>query len=94
MASIIRDKKRLPIGVSVAAVSFIAGGLLFNDEWAAANAGLSGLDGALQALGRARWVVLLGKIIVVAASDSIPIQGQWLAWESLKLALEELKRKA
>jgi len=94
MASIRRDKRRLPIGVSAAAISFVAGGLLFRDGLAAVNSGLAGFERALQGFGRARWVVLLGRRIVVAASDSIPIQGQWLAWESLKLALEELRSRA
>ena len=94
ITSIRRDRRRLPIGVSVAAISFVAGGLLFRDGLAAVNSGLSGFEGALRALGRARWVVLLGKRIVVSASDSIPIEGQWFAWGSLKLALEDLRSKA
>jgi hypothetical protein len=89
-----KDTRRLGIGVLFGAGSFIIGGLLTKDKWAALNSGLSGLDGALQGFGRASWVVLLGKSIVVTASESTPLEGKWLAWESLKLAMEELRGKA
>jgi hypothetical protein len=94
VASVIRDRKRLKSGALFAAGNFIIGGLLTQDKWAALNSGLSGLDGALQGFGRARWVVLLGKSIVVAASESTPLEGKWIAWESLKLAMKELRKKA
>jgi len=93
-ALVIRDTRRLRSSVLVAAGSFIIGGLLTKDEGFALSAGLSGLDGAFQGFGRARWVVLLGKSIVVAASESTPLEGKWIAWESLKLAMEELRKKA
>jgi hypothetical protein len=88
------DCYQLKSGALFATGSFIIGGLLTQDKWAALNSGLSGLDGALQGFGRARWVVSLGKRIVVTASEGTPLEGKWLAWESLKLALEELRNKA
>ena len=93
-ASVIKDKRRLQSSILVTAGSFILGGLLTQDEWGALNSGLAGLDGALQGFGRAKWVVLLGKRIVVAASENIPSQGNWLPWERTELALEELRKKA
>ena len=89
-----KDTRRLGIGVLFGAGSFIIGGLLAQDKWAALNSGLSGLDGALQGFGRAKWVVLLGKRIVVAASENNQLEGKWLAWDSLKLAMDELRNKA
>ena len=94
IASVIRDRKRFESGALSAVGNFIIGGLLTQDKWAAVNSGLSGLDGALQGFGRARWVVLLGKSIVVAASENNQLEGKWLAWDSLKLAMEELRKKA
>lgn len=38
--------------------------------------------------------MLLGKRIVVAASENNPLEGKWLAWDSLKLAMDELRNKA
>lgn len=94
IVSVRKDPRRLKSSILVATGTSILGGLLTKDGWGALNSGLAGLDGALQRFGRAEWVVLLGKRIVVAASDRLPIQGHWLAWESLKLALEELQNKA
>ena len=94
VASVIRDRKRFESGAFSAVGNFIIGGLLTQDKWTAVNSGLSGLDGALQGFGRARWVVLLGKSIVVAASENNQLEGKWLAWDSLKLAMEELRKKA
>jgi hypothetical protein len=94
VASVIRDRKRFESGALSAVGNFIIGGLLTQDKWTAVNSGLSGLDGALQGFGRARWVVLLGKSIVVAASENNQLEGKWLAWDSLKLAMEELRKKA
>ena len=37
---------------------------------------------------------LSGKRIVVAASENNPLEGKWLAWDSLKLAMDELRNKA
>jgi len=93
-ALVIRDTRRLRNSVLVAAGSFVIGGLLTKDEGFALSAGLAGLEGAFQGFGRARWVVLLGKSIVVTASESTPLEGKWIAWESLKLAMEELRKKA
>jgi hypothetical protein len=93
-ASVIKDKRRLQSSILVTAGGFILGGLLTKDGWGALNSGLAGLDGALQGFGRAKWVVLLGKRIVVAASENNPLEGKWLAWDSLKLAMDELRNKA
>ena len=89
-----KDTRLLQSSILVTAGGFILGGLLTKDGWGALNFGLAGLDGALQGSGRAKWVVLLGKRIVVAASESNPLEGKWLAWDSLKLAMDELRNKA
>lgn len=94
VVSVMKDRKRLRSSMLVAAGGFILGGLLTQDKWAALNAGLSGLEGTLQGFGCARWIVLLGKPIIVRASESTPMEGKWLPWESLKLAMGELKKKA
>jgi hypothetical protein len=93
-ALVIGDKRRLKSSLMVTAGSFVLGGLLTRNGWSALNSGLAGLDGALQGFGRAKWVVLLGQRIVVAASESTPLEGKWIAWDSLKLAMDELKNKA
>lgn len=89
-----KDTRLLQSSILVTAGGFILGGFLTKDGWGALNFGLAGLDGALQGSGRAKWVVLLGKSIVVAASESNPLEGKWLAWDSLKLAMDELRNKA
>ena len=89
-----KDTRLLQSSILVTAGGFILGGLLTKDRWGALNYGLAGLDGALQGSGHAKWVVLLGKRIVVAASENNPLEGKWLAWDSLKLAMAELRNKA
>lgn len=86
VVSVMKDRKRLRNSMLVAAGGFILGALLTQDKWAALNAGLSGLDGTLQGLGCARWIVLLGKRILVTTSESTPLGGKWFPWENLKLA--------
>ena len=89
-----KDTRLLQSSILVTAGGFILGGLLTKDGWGALNFGLAGLDGALQGSGRAKWVVSLGKRIVVAASENNPLEGKWLAWDGLKLAIDELRNKA
>jgi hypothetical protein len=93
-ASVIQDKRRLQSSILVTAGGFILGGLLTKDGWGALNSGLAGLDGALQGFGHAKWVVLLGKRMVVEASENNQLEGKWLAWDSLKLAMDKLRNKA
>jgi hypothetical protein len=94
MVSVRKDPRLLKSSILVTADASIWGGLLTRDGWGALNSGLSSFDEALQRFGRAEWTVLLGRRIIVAASDSTPIQKSWLAWESLKTDLEELQKEA
>lgn len=92
--SVMKDRNRLRSSVLVAACGFILGGLLTKDKWSALNTGLSSLDETLKGFGNARWNVLLGKRILVAANENTPLDGNWLPWESLKLAMDKSKKKA
>lgn len=94
LVSLIKDKKRLRGSLLVAAGGFILGGLITKDKFAALHAGLSSFDGALQGFGDTKWVVSLGKKVVVAPSESTTSEGEWIAWESVKLAMGELKNRA
>jgi hypothetical protein len=93
-ASVIKDRSRLRTSLVFTAGSFIAGGLLSRDKWVALDSGIAGLNGALQVFGRSRWFVLFAGRIVVIACDSTPPPGNWLALESLKPAMEDLKKRA
>lgn len=77
--SLMKNKKRLRGSLLVAAGGFILGELVTKDKFAALNAGLSGFDGVLQRFGHTKWVVSFGKKIVVAPSESIPSEGEWIA---------------
>ncbi len=94
MVSVRKDPRLLKSSILVTAGASILGGLLTRDGWGALNSGLSSFDEALQRFGRAEWTVLLGRRIIVAASDSTPTQKPWLAWGILKTALEELQKEA
>ena len=93
-ASFIRDKKMMRNSLLVAAGSLILGGLITRDKFTALHTGLSAFDGALQALGEARWFVSLSKKIAVAPENSLSPEGIWVTWESLNRAMKGLKDKA
>lgn len=94
VVSLTRDKKKIGTTLAVAAGGFILDGLITKDKYAALNAGISGLDGALQGYGEAEWAVSLGKEVIVTPKDRLPSKGTWVTLESLKKAIEGLKAEA
>jgi hypothetical protein len=92
-ASIIRDGNRLRTSILWTAGSFIVGGLVTRDEKFALDSALAGFNGALQGFGRSRWFVQLGERIVVTATEFVPSEEKWIAWETLKSAMVELRKK-
>jgi hypothetical protein len=94
MSALLRERKRIRGSMLSAASGLIIGGLITGDNLIALNTGLSSFTESLQKSGYARWFVSLGKRIAVAAVDEIQSSGGWVTWESLKLALEELKERA
>ena len=64
---LLKDKRKVRDSLLVTAGSLILGGLMSKDKFAAINAGMSGFDGALRGLGEARWLVSMGKRVLVAA---------------------------
>lgn len=92
--ALIRNQRMRRGGLLAAASGFILGGLMTGDPSAALGAGMSGFDGVLQGLGETRWAVSLGKRIVVTPQGSVPPSGTWVTYESLQVALAELREKA
>ena len=91
---LLKDKRKVRDSLLLAAGSLIAGGLISKDKLVALNAGMSGFDGAIQGLGETRWFVSLGKVVLVAAEDSLPSKRTWFTWGSVIVAIGELKKRA
>ncbi len=97
IASLIKDRKRVGDSLLVAAGSFILGGLLTRDKFVAVTAGMSGFDGMVQGFGESKWLVLLGKRILVVPEETISSQltgVTWLTLDSFYKTIEELKKRA
>ncbi|MBM4462362.1 MAG: hypothetical protein FJ012_03360 [Chloroflexi bacterium] len=94
MVSLIRGKKNIGTTLAVGLGGLILGGLVTRDKYVALNTGMSALDGMLQGYGATQWAVSLGKEIVVTSKDELPSKGTWVTLESLKKAIEDLKREA
>jgi len=92
--ALLKDRRKVRDSLLVAAGSLILGGLISKDKFVALNAGMSGFDGVLRGLGETRWLVSLGKKILVAPEDSLSPERIWCTWESLMAAIEELKKRA
>lgn len=94
ISSLIKDKKKVGTSLALAAGGLILGGLITKDKYAALNAGMSTFNGVLQGFGEARWVVSLGKEIVVAPVDGVSSKRIWVTLESLIGAIDHLKAEA
>jgi hypothetical protein len=91
---LVRDGKKIRIGLVMTAFGSIFGGLIAKDKYAALNAGLSGFDGVLQGFGETRWAVSLQKELVIVPYNAIPEKGTWVTLESLIEAIHDLKTEA
>jgi len=91
LALLIRDRKKIGVGLAVTAGASILAGLIAKDKDAALNAGLSGFYGVLQESGETRWAVSLQKGLIVLPYDAIPAKGSWVTFESLIAAIDDLK---
>jgi len=89
-----KDKQTMQIGLAVGIGSAILGGLLNKDPFSALSAGLAGFDGLVRGFGEAKWCVSLTNKITVAPKEKLSPQVNWVTWESIAVALENLKRKA
>lgn len=89
-----KDKRTMQAGLAVGIGSAIFGGLLNKDPFSALSAGLAGFDGLVRGLGETKWYVSLTNKITVAPKERISPQVNWVTWESITGALENLKRKA
>jgi len=89
-----KDKQTVQIGLAVGIGSAIFGGLLNKDPFSALSAGLAGFDGLVRGLGETKWYVSLTNKITVAPKEKLSPQVNWVTWESIAVALENLKRKA
>jgi hypothetical protein len=92
--TIMRNRKALRTSLVIAAAASAVTGVLSKDKLAAANAGLSTLDGMLQEAGRTDCAVCLGKRLTVTPKDEITSGGIWVAWDSVKEALAKLETEA
>ena len=65
-----------------------------NDRLTAANAGLSGFNGALQGLGQTDWAICLDGGLEILPRDNITAGRVWFTWDSVMAALNELEQTA
>jgi len=94
-ASLAENKRGLYVTLGTAVGASILTGMITKDGIAAANAGATGLNRALQGLGEADWAVCLGrKHLAVASQDNITRGDVWVTWDSLQTALHELEERA
>ncbi len=89
-----RDNRRMGIGLVTAIGGAIFGGLASKNKYIAVNSGLSGLEGVLQGFGKAAWAVSLGKELIVAPRDALSCKLTWVTFESLMIAIDDLKGEA
>lgn len=92
--ALIGDQSMRQGGLLAVVCGFVVEGLITKDPRAALGAGMSSFNSLLEGLGQSRWVVSLGKRIVVAPQGGVPPSGMWVTWESLQVALVELWQKA
>jgi len=92
--TILKHNDAMKAGMAIGIGSAILGGLLSKDPILALNAGMSGFDGLIQGLGETRWCVSLDSRLLVASDNGTKPRMNWVPWESITLALEELKKKA
>ncbi len=90
----VKNGKGLPAALGIAAAASILTGIMRKDRFAAANAGLSRLNGALQRLGETDWAICLGKQLAVVSQNDITSGRVWLTWDSVRAALNELEQRA
>lgn len=94
LAYVTKNKKGLPVALGIAAGASLLAGMITKDGSAAASAGLTGFNGALQGLGQTDWVACLGINLAVVPKDKITPGQIWVTWDSLKTALCELEERA
>ncbi len=90
-ASAMRDKRKLGIGLGLAATAAILAGAMTNDSQCAVNAGLSGFRGMLLGLGESHWAVSLDAELRVVPRNQISPERNWVTLESLLQVLEKLE---
>ncbi len=88
--STFRDKKRLGIGLGVAAIGAILAGATTNDGYSALNAGVAGFRGALLGFGTSEWAVSLDADLRVVPRNQISAGRNWVKLEALLQFLERL----
>lgn len=94
VASIIKNGNGLAVTLSFAGIASIIAYLISQDGFTAADAGISGVNVALQGLGETDWAVSLDTQIVVTSRNSITAGRVWFTWDSVMIALNELKQQA
>lgn len=94
IVSLIRDRKKVGTGLSVAAGGFLLGGLIARDKHIALKAGLSGFDGVLQGYGETVWVLSLDKELIITPCNAITHKGAWVTLESFIRAIDDLEAEA
>jgi|GEM_PF-2418379 hypothetical protein len=93
-ASIVKNGNGLTAALGIAAAASILTGMMSNDRLTAANAGLSGFNGALQGLGQTDWAICLDGGLEILPRDNITAGRVWFTWDSVMAALNELEQTA
>ncbi|MDD5095740.1 MAG: hypothetical protein PHV74_15410 [Dehalococcoidia bacterium] len=89
-----KDGKKLGVGIATALAGLILGGALNRNGLSALAFAMSGLDGAVQELGKSSWAVSLDQDLLVVSRDRLTPERTWVTMESLVVCLKELREKA
>lgn len=91
--SAFRDKRKLGVGLGLAAMGAILVGAATNDRYSALTAGVSGLRSTLLGFGTSEWATSLDADFRVVPRNKISAGRNWVTLESLLQTLEKLKVK-
>jgi len=94
VVSVVENGNGLAATLGIAGIASILAGMITKDGLTAANAGLSGFNGALQGLGKTDWAICLDGGLEILPRDKITAGRVWFTWDSVMTALNELEQTA
>lgn len=94
VASVVENGSGLAATLGFAGIASLLAGMITKDGLTAANAGLSGFNGALQGLGKTDWAICLDGGLEILPRDNITAGRVWFTWDSFMAVVNELKQTA